>query len=65
METGNPWVKSSLSKSLGNCVEIRRPDEGTVEVRNSRHPDGGILSFTAAEWTAFLGGARRGEFDLA
>jgi len=33
-------------------------------VRNSRHPDGPALVFTAAEWDAFLSGARDGEFGL-
>ena len=33
-------------------------------MRNSRHPDGPALVFTRAEWDAFLGGARDGEFSL-
>jgi hypothetical protein len=33
-------------------------------MRNSRDADGPALVFTAAEWEAFLGGARDGEFGL-
>jgi len=32
-------------------------------MRNSRHPAGPALVFTAAEWAAFLDGARDGDFD--
>jgi len=31
-------------------------------VRNSRHPGGPALLFTAEEWAAFLAGADDGEF---
>jgi hypothetical protein len=57
------WVKSSLSFSNGNCVEVAELPGGSVGVRNSRHPEGPVLTFTQGEWDAFLGGARRGEFD--
>jgi Domain of unknown function (DUF397) len=57
------WVKSSLSFSNGNCVEVAELPGGSVGVRNSRDPGGPVLEFTQAEWDAFLGGARRGEFD--
>jgi hypothetical protein len=57
------WVKSSLSFSNGNCVEVAELPGGGVGVRNSRDPDGPVLRFTPAEWRAFLGGARLGEFD--
>jgi hypothetical protein len=60
---GEHWVKSSLSFSNGNCVEIAQLRDGRVAVRNSRHPSGPVLRFTPAEWQAFLGGARLGEFD--
>lgn len=56
------WVKSSLSKANGNCVEVAGLPDGGVGVRNSRDPDGPVLQFTSDEWHAFLGGVRRGEF---
>jgi hypothetical protein len=57
------WVKSSLSFSNGNCVEVTGLPGGMVGVRNSRDPDGPVLRFTRGEWNAFLAGARLGEFD--
>lgn len=58
------WVKSSLSAANGNCVEVACMPGGTISVRDSKHPDGPILRFSGEEWTAFLDGARNGEFDI-
>lgn len=58
------WYKSTASTNDGtHCVETRIHDDGSVDVRNSRFPDGPLVSFTREEWAAFLVGARRGEFD--
>ena len=57
------WVKSSLSFSNGNCVEVASLPGGEIGVRNSRDPDGPVLRFTPGEWDAFVGRARLGEFD--
>ena len=57
------WVKSSLSFSNGNCVEVASLADGGVGVRNSRDTGGSVLAFTPDEWHAFLGGVRNGEFD--
>ena len=60
-----PWIKSSYSGPTGgNCVEVAFLADGGVAVRSSRRPDGPVLIFTSAEWDAFLGGARDGEFSL-
>ena len=61
--SGSYWVKSSLSLSNGNCVEVASLPEGEVGVRNSRDACGPVLQFTSDEWHAFLGGVRNGEFD--
>jgi hypothetical protein len=59
------WIKSSHSGPTGgNCVEVAFLAGGDVAMRNSRHPDGPALVFTQAEWDAFLGGARDGEFGI-
>ena len=62
MGTPAAWMKSSLSLANGNCVEVAFLSGGAVAVRNSRDPDGPVLEFTPDEWTAFIGGARNGEF---
>ena len=60
-----PWINSSYSGPTGgNCVEVAFLADGDVAMRNSRDPDGPALIFTRAEWDAFLGGARDGEFSL-
>jgi hypothetical protein len=57
------WHKSGRSSAQGNCVETARLDDGRVAVRNSRHPAGPALIFTAAEARAFLDGVKDGDFD--
>lgn len=57
------WTKSSLSYANGNCVEVAGLSSDVIWVRNSRHPRGSVLTFTTAEWDAFLGGVCNGEFD--
>jgi hypothetical protein len=51
LDSGANWVKSSLSFSNGNCVEV------------ANLTDGGVLQFTPDDWRAFIGGVRNGEFD--
>jgi uncharacterized protein DUF397 len=58
------WHKSSWSGPQGgNCVEVAKLPDGQVALRNSRHPSGPALLFTAAEWDAFSKGIVGGEFD--
>ncbi|TMM41860.1 MAG: DUF397 domain-containing protein [Actinobacteria bacterium] len=58
-----PWTKASRSGgNSGECVEVRRHD-GTVQVRDSKDPDGPVLTFPPAEWHAFVHALTSGEFD--
>ncbi|MET8873796.1 DUF397 domain-containing protein [Nocardia sp. NPDC004278] len=58
------WRKSSFSgPSGGNCVEVAEASDGSIAVRNSRDPEGGILFYTRPEIDAFVRGAKAGEFD--
>jgi hypothetical protein len=58
------WQKSRRSNPSGNCVEMAAlPDGAGIAVRNSRDPEGPALIYTFAEITAFIEGARDGDFD--
>ncbi|HEU4425814.1 MAG TPA: DUF397 domain-containing protein [Pilimelia sp.] len=58
-----PWRKSIRSgANQGSCVEVRRND-GAIQVRDSKDQSGPVLTFTLAEWRAFVAGAKAGEFD--
>jgi hypothetical protein len=62
-ERNDGWFKSSFSdNSGGNCVEVKRVGGGFA-VRDSKDPDGPVLVFTGAEWSAFRSGMTAGEFD--
>jgi uncharacterized protein DUF397 len=55
--------RSSQCDTYGDaCVEVAVGD--VVLVRDSKNPDGPVLSFDASEWSAFLAGVRSNEFDL-
>lgn len=77
VEVAAQWIKASRSGSNGGqCVEVsvasgrdstvaNKEDEPlVVQVRDSKNPEGPVLTFTRSEWEAFLDGARYGEFDL-
>ncbi|GAA2471459.1 DUF397 domain-containing protein [Winogradskya humida] len=57
------WFKSSDSGGDSDCVEVRYREDGGVEVRHSKDRSGPTLTFTASEFKAFVGGAKKGEFD--
>jgi hypothetical protein len=58
------WFKSTRSgANSDNCVEVAFVGEA-IAVRDSKNPTGPALIFTPAEWDAFVGGAKDGEFDV-
>jgi hypothetical protein len=61
--TGVTWRKSQRSNSQGNCVEMAELADGSVAMRNSRHPHGAALVYTRAEVEALLLGVKDGDFD--
>ena len=56
------WRKAQRSTTNGSCVEIASV-AGKIAVRDSKDPSGPILVYTPAELSAFLDGAKKGEFD--
>ena len=57
------WRKSQHSNPNGACVELAALASGEIAMRNSRFPVGPVLIYTQAEITAFLAGAKDGQFD--
>ncbi|MFJ8043801.1 DUF397 domain-containing protein [Kitasatospora sp. NPDC096147] len=58
------WFKASASASQGACAEVKDLRGQKIALRQSTDPTGPALIFTAAEFTAFVAGAKAGEFDL-
>jgi Domain of unknown function (DUF397) len=56
------WLKAQRSGANGQCVEIAST-ASKIAVRDSKDPDGPILVYTPTEFSAFVEGARNGEFD--
>jgi hypothetical protein len=59
----NQWHKASASNGGTNCVEVMETDEGFLVRDTKDGGQGSVLSFTHAEWEAFLAGVNLGEFD--
>lgn len=57
------WRKSSCSNGGvdGNCVEVAELAD-RIALRDSKDPDGPVLSFPRTEWHAFLNSTRTGQF---
>ena len=55
VEVGTVWRKSSYSgNGGGNCVEVAPNLPDVVAVRDSKDPDGPILTFSRDEWASFI-----------
>jgi hypothetical protein len=52
--TGARWRKSTRSSNQGNCVEVADNLPGVVYVRDSKDPDGPVLTFEPDAWRAFI-----------
>jgi hypothetical protein len=57
------WHKAQLSTNNGACVEVASVP-GKIAVRDSKDPGGPVLVYAPEEWSAFLGGVKKGEFTI-
>nr|WP_027658834.1 DUF397 domain-containing protein [Salinispora fenicalii] len=56
------WKKPMrCDNSAPNCVEVASGDNGERFVRDSKNPNGPVLTFTNEEWDAFEGSVRGGQ----
>jgi hypothetical protein len=62
VEVAAMWRKSSHSGSEGQeCVEVAALSAGRmVGMRDSKDPDGPVLSLTPAAWARFIGHVKQG-----
>jgi hypothetical protein len=56
------WIKPQACVRNGSCVEIRRHD-GSIEIRDSKDPDGAVLRLSPPVFKAWLAAAKGAEFD--
>jgi hypothetical protein len=47
------WFKSSYSSANGQCVECVRLSDGGIAVRDSKDPDGAMLTYPSEVWRRF------------
>ena len=57
------WFKSSKSSANGQCTMCARLPSSGMAVKDSKHPGGPVLLFSAYEWRAFTKGVKLGEFE--
>jgi hypothetical protein len=55
------WRRSSRCSNAG-CVEVAADVVG-VHIRDSKDPDGCVLTFTRLNWNTFLADVKAGTFD--
>ena len=55
--------KESSYCGNGGCVQVAPLPDGGVAVRDSKDERRPPHTYTAAEWRAFIAGAKDGEFD--
>ncbi|PRY19283.1 DUF397 domain-containing protein [Pseudosporangium ferrugineum] len=59
--SGAIWHKSSRSSGNGgNCVEVADNLPDIVAVRDSKNPNGPVLTFDRATWRAFIEDIKHG-----
>lgn len=57
-------VEIAVIDGRDSPVGHKTGEEKLILMRDGKHPEGPVLVFTPAEWDAFVGGVKDGEFDL-
>ncbi|MFI9262402.1 DUF397 domain-containing protein [Streptomyces sioyaensis] len=64
--TAAQWRKSSYSNhDGGDCVEVADNLPALVPVRDSKAPQGPVLTFEAATWSSFVTAIKSGQLPSA
>jgi len=56
------WAKAARCPNNATCVEVGEHG-GLVLIRDSKDPDGPVLTFDRDEWATFRAGMRGMDFD--
>ncbi len=56
------WRKSTRSALDRDCVEVATARDA-VHLRDSKHPQGPVITMAPAAFTSFLSDVKNGEFD--
>jgi hypothetical protein len=59
---GNLSWRVARNCNGGNCIRVA-PSADMIVIGDSKNPDGPLLSYSRAEWAAFVEGVRQGDFD--
>jgi hypothetical protein len=57
------WRRSSKCANC-ECIEVARISTDRYLIRDSKRPEAEALSFTGAEWAAFVAGIQAGDFQF-
>jgi hypothetical protein len=57
-----PWIKSAKSSGEGQCVEARQNGPAR-QVRDSKDPQGPVLTLRPEAYAAWIAAAKAGELD--
>lgn len=62
LEVGDlQWKKARASAGNGACVEVA-PVSGQIVIRDSKDPEGPVLSYSSEAFQSFLATAKEGAF---
>lgn len=59
---GGDCVEVTIASGADASVPTKAGEPSLVLVRDSKDPEGSVLTFTFSEWEAFLDGVAKGEF---